>query len=168
MTDQLKICRMCGEEIKANAKRCPHCTQFQSKINAPIVVVIIGLAILLAFQLIGLSPVNRETIYGSENKLMVLETTHKYGNDDCGSFIAILGKLKNQSDKTWTDVHFNVKFYNEKDELVDTLNAQLYSIVVAPKKEASFRIREKAAAPAGQYRRHEIIITKAQEDFKFF
>jgi hypothetical protein len=171
MTDQMKTCRMCGEEIKAIAKRCPHCTHFQSRINAPIVIVIIGLAIVIATRFMMPSPLKRETLYNSDNKLTILETTHKYGKDDCGSFIAILGKLKNQTEKTWTDVHdvhFEVKFYNEKNELVDTLNSQLYSIVIGPKKETSFRIREKAAALEGQYKRHEITITKAQEDFKFF
>jgi hypothetical protein len=169
MTDQMKTCRICGEEIKAIAKRCPHCTSFQSKINAPIIIVIIGLAIVIATRFImPTHTTNRETIYDADNKLTILETTHKYAKDDCGSFITILGKLRNQTEKTWSDVHFEVKFYNDKNELVDTLNPELYSIVIPPKKDASFRIREKAAAPEGQYKRYEIKISKAQEDFKFF
>jgi hypothetical protein len=167
MTEQTKTCRMCGEEIKAIAKRCPHCTNYQSKINAPILIVIIGLAIVFAARFMMPTPFKRETLYDADNKLVIVETNHKYGKDDCGSFIAILGKLKNQTDKTWSDVHFEVKFYNDKNELVDTLNSELYSIVIAPQKESSFRIREKAAALEGQYKRHEIKITKAQEDFKF-
>lgn len=171
MTEQTKTCHMCGEQIKAIAKRCPHCTQHQSKFNSPIIIfgIVLALIIVTRFLLPSTSRLpNRETIYGSDNKLVILETTHKYSKDDCGSFITILGKLRNDTEKAWNDVHFEVKFYNDKAEQIDTFNSQLYSLVVAPKKEASFRIREKAAAPADQYKRYDIRITKAQEDFKLF
>jgi len=162
---------MCGEQIKAIAKRCPHCTHFQSKFNSPLVIfgIVIAFIVITRFLLPSSARLpNRETIYGSEKKLTILETSHKYSKDDCGSFITILGKLRNETGKAWNDVHFEVKFYNEKAELIDTLNSQIYSLVVAPKEEASFRIREKAAAPADQYKRYDIRITKAQEDFKLF
>ena len=167
MAEQTKTCRMCGEEIKAIAKRCPHCGSYLKIMNVPVLIAIVGLAIIIAARFMMPTPFSRETLYDADNKLIIAETTHKYGKDDCGSFIAILGKLKNQTEKTWTDVHFEVKFYNEKNELVDALNSQLYSIIISPKKEMSFRIREKAAALESQYKRHEIKITKAQEDFKF-
>lgn len=168
MSDQMKTCHMCGEDIKSNAKRCPHCTSYLSKMNLPVVIAIIGIGIVIASRLMMPNPANRETIYDGGNKLVIFDTSQKYAKDDCGTFITILGKLKNQTDKTWTDVHFEVKFFNDKNELVDTVNPELYSIVIAPQKETAFRIREKAAAFEGQYKRYEIKITKALEDFRFF
>ncbi len=50
MTDQTKTCRMCGETIKSNAKRCPHCTSFQSIINFPVVIALIGIAIIIVIR----------------------------------------------------------------------------------------------------------------------
>ncbi len=168
MSEQTKACRMCGETIKSKAKRCPHCTSYLSIFNLPIIVAITSIAIIIVVRFSMPNPANRETIYDGGNKLVILDTSQKYAKDDCGTFIAIIGKLKNQTDKTWTDIHFEVKFFNDKNELVDTLNPELYSIVVAPHKETSFRIREKAAAHEGEYKRYEIKITKALEDFRFF
>ena len=168
MADQVKNCKVCGEEIKATAKRCPHCTSYLSYLNIPIIIAIIGAALLLWSSSMASHNMKRETLYTAENKLVVLDTIQKYSKEDCGTYIVILGKLKNQTDKAWTDLHFEVRFFNDKNELVDTLNSQLYSVVVGPRQESDFRIREKAAAPENQYKRYKIKISKAQEDFRFF
>jgi len=45
-----KICKMCGEEIKAVARRCPHCTSFQSAFSPGLIMIVVMVLLMAALM----------------------------------------------------------------------------------------------------------------------
>lgn len=167
--EETKPCRLCGESVKSSARVCPHCHQWQSWWSmsqaSPAVFAWLSAAVVIAvFWSMSSSIMRRNFLYETEGALTITESRFEFARMESQWFITTLGTIRNNTDKTWTNLHFAVRYYNNEGKMVDVINENQYHLVIAPRSEAAFRVRAQAATEQGQYARHEVRITKAEED----
>lgn len=90
-----------------------------------------------------------------------------YGKDDCGSYISVIGKLRNDTDIAWENVYFEARFYDTNNKLIDTISDNNHDLVVLPNADGAFRVRGRADKPEQSYHRFDLIIKKAREAHKW-
>jgi len=164
----MRECRTCGEAIKTVAKKCPHCHAWQVKwgfdLQSPLggliwFVLIVGLLIYLNMGVLGGKADFREY----KNQIIIEKSELSYNIDGGKSYVGVIGTVRNESDKTWEDLHFEVRYFNVNDHLVDTNSENVYDIVVPAHGKSAFRVRDRAAQSQSSYDHYEIFIKKARE-----
>lgn len=169
--EDMKECPSCCEQINAKAKKCPRCQAWQSKwrfdqsnlkhqfIFIALLLIVMG-ALYTGFIGNILSPGN---FNDSKALINVTNSSFNYSIEDCGARISVIGTIANNSDKTWKDVYFEVQFFNDKNELIDTISENEYDLVLLPKDKTTFKIKGAADKEEAAYDHHEIIIKTARE-----
>jgi hypothetical protein len=79
------------------------------------------------------------------------------------TFIVCTGELMNNSDVTWEHLRFEVQYFNESGELIDTISDKNYSLTLPPHDRVTFRVMDKAGRPAHQYATHKVYVKWAEE-----
>ena len=165
-------CATCGEAITPTAKKCPHCHTWQSKWRldqtSPVyylvwIVIFLGMMWFFSFgRLVGAD-------FGSyRDALKVLETKMHYGKLDGYSYVSVLGTVQNDSDLTWKDVHFEVRFFDVNNHLIDTISDSDYSFIVLAHSDSAFRVRGRADKAKAFYDHFKIDIKDAREVKRWF
>ena len=171
---ELKQCHTCGEEIKSFAKRCPHCSTWQSKWRLdpsdPKITVFLGILFIVCLVLIfyQLGNYEEKNFQDYASNLTVTDSKLNYGTTNYGSFISVIGKLKNESDIAWEDIHFEVNYYDSEGNLIDTVSSKDYGLVVLPHDESTFKVRGNADKKEEEYKDYRIIIKTAEEYKRWF
>jgi len=98
----------------------------------------------------------------------VVETEMHYGKLDENSYVSVLGKLQNESDLTWQNVRFEVRFFDANHHLIDTISYSDYSLVVLAHRDSAFRVRGRADKSKEVYDHFEIDIKDAREVKRWF
>ena len=172
-TSETKHCSVCGELIPAFATKCSHCNEYQSKLQRafrnPVVLIPIMLIPFIFFFFLFRYDINSH--YSSYDKFTTYESSFSvhaqniaFGSNTKGSYVILLGSIKNDSDLIWEHPTFEVKYFNTDNELIDADTQCSYELVLYPGKEVTFRLRSFADLPQSQYSRAEICIISAETD----
>jgi hypothetical protein len=90
----------------------------------------------------------------------VIEPSIHHNTDGCARWVTVVGKLANSNDTAVWNPYFEVRFFNEQGELIDSLTSSDSAIVIPAHADASFRVRGQAAREANEYARFEVRVTK--------
>jgi hypothetical protein len=142
---EVKVCKMCGMEVPAMAKKCPYCHQWQSRWLAifyhPAFLLIAFVPLLAAYGLMMETMFNRgKDFQPYRDQITVSDTEIVFGETEHGGTVAVLGKMKNGSDFDWKEVQFATEFYNGAGKMVDAGESASYSRYMPAHGTAGFKI----------------------------
>ena len=164
---EMKQCHACGEEIKPIAKRCPHCQTWQSKwrIEPSDPKWVISWIVLLfgvwgGIIFFSFPKEKDKNVPDYASSLVVTESKLHYMSCENGSFIAVLGKIENESEIPWKNLYFEVQFFDSGNNLIDTISDNIYGLIVLPRSEAAFKVSDRANKNEEEYASHKIIINR--------
>ena len=169
--EEMKECPSCCEQINAKAIKCPHCQAWQSKwrydqsnLKHQLIFITTLLAVFgVAYTgLIG-SMFGSGDFDDNKNLIKIENSNFNYAVKDCGARISIIGSIQNDSEITWKDIYFEVQFFNDKNELIDTISENEYDLLLLPTESTSFKITGAADKEKSSYDHHKIIIKSARE-----
>lgn len=165
-------CATCGEAIMSIAKKCPHCHTWQSKWRldptSPAYYLVWIVIFLGMMWYVSLGRLMGAEFGSYRDALKVLDTEMHYGNPGEYSYVSVLGKLQNESDLSWQDVHFEVRFFDANHHLIDTISDSDYSLIVLAHGDSAFRVRGRADKSKEVYDHFEIDIKDAREVKRWF
>src|SRR5258708_36315495 len=76
--------------------------------------------------------------------------------------MATLGALKNSSSTCFNSVVVEVKYFDSKNQLIDSITKELYGVVAPPSQEVAIRIRDEAANPKEAYASQVVRVVDAE------
>jgi hypothetical protein len=170
MRPDVKTCHKCGEEIKSVAKKCPHCQSWQKGLGAtlsnPAAAFAPALAILpilfLFYYYTGIFRGRGNEFEKYRQMVTVKESRLYYAKEDRTAYVSVIGALKNESDKKWKRVSFEVQYFDQSGALVDAQAHTIYDMVLLSHSEQAFRIRQEADKPEAAYQSHKVFIRDAE------
>jgi hypothetical protein len=168
---EMKVCRMCAMEIPAKAKTCPYCRCFEkwymvfaSNITA-IVVPLVGIGVLLGMAVFLNTIFDRGQSFAEyRDQIKILDTEMVFGE----STVAVVGRVKNDSDVEWEDVQFEVEFHDAAGKLVDAGQKRDFSYVAEARRTHPFCVSFKREFPTGSYVSCQVRIVRAKDAKAFF
>lgn len=125
---KIKHCIACKEEILAEALKCKHCHQIQSKaanlqnkpiFNYSVMGLLAALIIWVIYYIISFSleePI--KPMFEITSSELQLSESNKGLNVRC------IGEIKNPTLKRWVDFSLQAQFMNNKNEVIDVLYSQ--------------------------------------------
>jgi len=169
--DETKECPSCCEQINAKATKCPRCQAWQSKwrfdqSNLKHQFIFIAFILLVFGTLYSVfieSIVSPGNFNDSKSLITVADSSFNYSTKECGTRISVIGTISNDSDKIWKDIYFEVQFFNNNGELIDTISENEYDLVLLAKDTTTFKITGLADKEKSAYDHHKIIIKSARE-----
>lgn len=158
-----KACRRCCTAIPAAARKCPHCLSWQSRFDpqspgfaglllAPFLLLLVFGALLPLRELNAPAPL-LASISIDEPRLV-------YSDRDGRPNVSVLGFLSNTNPYPVENPHFEVRFFDASGDLIDTLSASEYALVIRPRSEAAFRVGGPALRDEAEYSRFDIRLTQ--------
>jgi hypothetical protein len=169
----LKTCKMCYKEISSRAKKCPYCLHWQYKMSMMIFHPLMAL-LPMAIVLVALG-FFRQTIFSKgedftayRDQIEIIETQLKFGENECGGSVVVMGTMVNSSDAPWEDVHLEVQFYDSEKNLMDTEQKEKYSFVVPANDSSTFKVSIKREFPEEQYDSCQVRILSAKDERAMF
>ncbi len=165
-----KTCKTCYSEIDSRAKKCPHCHTWQSilSFNHPLIAVFVALVPAVLF--ISIFPVFMSKMFDPgrdfqlyRDQIEVVQSEIKFGEDNCGPTVVVLGTVRNHSDVTWSDVQFEALFFDKDMKIVDAGQDKKYSSVFPLKGESAFVLSFRRQFPQEQYAHHKVRVLWAKD-----
>jgi hypothetical protein len=166
-----KTCRYCYEQIKASAKVCPRCRQWLSilSLRNPAVLVV-------AFSLYGFAVVASFGVFVHKmldpgidflpyhNQVSVVESGFVFGTNVLNKLpvIGIVAVVTNQSDKAWTGVELEARYFDKSGKLIDVGHGQ-YVWTLYPYSDGAVRINSGALYPFADYASYKIYVGSARD-----
>ncbi len=169
--EDMKECPSCCEQINVKAIKCPRCQAWQSKwrfdqsnLKHQFILIVLLLAVMGAAYSGFIGSMFGTGSFEESKALIKIENSNiNYTIKDCGARVSVIGTIYNDSKTTWKDLYFEVQFYNDKNELIDTISENEYDLILLPKDTATFKITGAADKEQSLYDHHKIIIKSARE-----
>lgn len=93
--------------------------------------------------------------------LSVLSPLFTVSDDEGHRTVTTLGTLKNASPTCLGDIVIEVKYFDAKQTLIDTVTQPVYGMVVPGEQEVAFRVRDDAARPKAEYASQSVRVVSA-------
>jgi len=174
MTDSsgTKTCGMCRMEIAAEAKKCPYCQHWQSKLSMVTFhpgfgVLFLAVPMMIIFILTGtmfqrmFSP--GENFQQYSDQIRVVTSELRFGEGKCGPTVAVVGRMKNESGVDWKEVNFQVEFLDANGQLVDAGQEFKYLYSLPSGKEVAFKVSFRREFAESVYVVHKIRVISAKD-----
>ena len=98
---------------------------------------------------------------GSAEDLKVVDPAFSISDAEGRRTVTTLGSLKNSSTDCLDGIVVEVKYYDTKRGLIDTVTQPLYGVVVPAKQEVAFRVRDDAAQSKDSYAAQTVRVVSA-------
>lgn len=174
MAAETKACRVCRELMAADAKRCPRCQAWQSSwatfwfggnthsFAQQIVWIVVMLIVMWASFRFFMFPSGKD-FEEHRGDLTFATQSMSFGQEKDREFFAVVGTIRNASGTTWRDPYVEARFFNSKNELIDTYSTQLRDVIIRARGDAAFRLTGYTARPSAEYSKVTLMITSAKE-----
>lgn len=100
-----------------------------------------------------------------KDSIVIQNSKFSYSNNEKCSYINCIGELANLGEDTYQYITLQIQYFNEKDEIIDTVTEQLYDHVLMPKETISFKVSDRADKSSEQYITHKVKVTYADEKY---
>ena len=174
--DEMKECKTCGEEIKAKALKCPRCQTWQTKWKYDqsnpkhhliFIAILFGAMGIMFYSSLG-SIFNTNEFSDNKSLVVVKDSKVSFTEKECGTTVSIIGTITNNSEESWKDFNFEAQFFNENNELIDTVSDQNYDLILLPNDDGTFKVTGAADKSEASYNHHKVIIKDARENSSLF
>ena len=98
---------------------------------------------------------------GSASDLAVIDPLFSFSENGGQRVVNTLGTIRNASVDCFSDVVIEVKYFDAKSNLIDTVTEPLYGVVVPGKQEVAFRVRDAAAQSKEAYVSQSVRVVSA-------
>jgi len=167
--ENTKKCRLCGEDIKSTAKRCPNCQSWQSKWHvesnsmSTIVFSLLFYTVLLLFIFFKVTESDRYDFQDFASNFTFVENNLNFGTDNSGDFISVVGRIRNDTDLKWDDVYIEVRFFDQDNKTIDVISTSAWGLTLTPNSKTAFKARGRADRKREDYKEYEITIKSARK-----
>ena len=164
MPNETKSCIACFETIKAQARKCPHCYQVQSKvanaINLPVVAAVAaGVAVLLvAWMVYVIWQLGHSE--GFNSQLASGQATVRIATVDGRTTVSCFAPIQNKSNIPWERPSLQAEYFNRKKELVDVQHSR-ESFSLYPWLTAEVRLSGAPVSDTSEYLTCRIMVIDA-------
>ena len=161
---ETKTCSACAEPIRLEAKKCPHCMQVQGKLAALNNDVRIHFVALLLIMGIGMWLIFQPSVDIADFRNQItFEKIQLHAEEKVdGTWVSCIATLNNKSPESWNDFILEARFFNKKNELIDTFSSSELRMHVRTNEQINVRVRDKADRTITDYDRCELIIQDAR------
>lgn len=151
-TEQTKVCLLCAETIKTAAKVCPFCQTRQNRFRilagelvgiAVVLLVIVGLPIFCEHILPNESSETSSLALSIHRNDLSVDHTAWVAVEKSGDKYWLTGLVANKGNHAWRVHGFEVKIFDDKNNLQDVAHPDLSKsevFVVQPGQEHAFKI----------------------------
>jgi ribosomal protein L40E len=165
---EMKVCKMCAMEIPAKARKCPHCHHWQSRFHMvvwhPAFAIVFLIPLMIAYGLMMGTFFDRgKDFQPYRDQVKVTSTEIKFSDDPNSEHVAVVGRLKNDSDRDWKELILSVEFYDAEGKLVDGGQDVKYAYYIAAHDEGSFRVLFQRHFPKESYISCNVKVVYAKE-----
>jgi hypothetical protein len=165
-----RTCPVCFSDIDRRAKKCPQCHSPLGvyRFSAAILVLIfifgaLGFVVFITWAMSSRSSHQRPD-HAAELKTVSSKSYFAPGAQN-GKVATIVGILRNEAKQTVTSAELEVRFFNEKHELVDVFTSS-YNGSIKTQEEMPFKINDNVNIhlPEPDYSSHVLLVTHAYGD----
>lgn len=170
---ETKVCPLCAESIKADAKVCPHCRHWQKKwsLQNPsvgttlVVVLLIVLFVALAAfceKVFG----RKEPFEAHRHEFSIVSSQFSHRVAASNLWLTVVGTVTNRGDRAWKSVGVEVRFYDQAGKMIDVIavDGESYrGVALLPHSDAGFKVQGKAARPVAEYGSYKASIRWGKE-----
>ncbi len=169
----MKTCKTCFSEIDERAKKCPNCQSWQSKTRAisnnPAFSLIMFLIVMFGISSYFQSGLTQKIAFADyADKITITESRIEFGGSSCGETVAIIGKLKNESEIEWRDITYEITFLDKNNSVLDTGQEHKYSFVLPANEEVPFKVSMKKEFGTEKYKNYKVRLVSARAKLQFF
>ncbi|MCP3927818.1 MAG: hypothetical protein GY705_01815 [Bacteroidetes bacterium] len=169
----MKTCKSCFSEIDERAKKCPNCQSWQSKARTvfynpafSLIIFLIAMFGISSYFESKFTPKIAFTDYADQ--IAITESRIEFGENSCGETVAIIGKLKNESEIDWKDITYEVTFLDSDNNVSDTDQENEYSFILPANEEVPFKVSMKKEFDTEKYQNYKIRLVSARTKLYFF
>jgi hypothetical protein len=175
---QNKNCKQCCMEIPAAARKCPYCQCWQQKMSWSLgdprfgfLVFTIFCLFMITLFFVQMDMVQKswfgkgEDFHLHANQLSILDSRMEFGQDDKGPTVAVVGRIRNDSDLAWKEVCFSVAFSDAQGKLTDAgQTREYYSYLLPAHEEIAFKVSIPREFPEESYASHKVEVVGAKDN----
>ena len=174
--NEMKECKTCFEEINAKALKCPRCQTWQTKWKYDqsnpkhhliFLAILFGAMGIMFYSSLG-SIFNPNEFSDNKSSFVVKDSKVSFTEKECGTTVSIIGTITNNSEVSWKDFNFEAQFFNEDNELIDTVSDQNYDLILLPNDDGTFKVTGAADKSKSSYHHHKVTIKDARENSSLF
>ncbi|GLX77303.1 hypothetical protein tinsulaeT_06430 [Thalassotalea insulae] len=162
----VKNCIMCFCEIDERAKKCPQCRSLQAKFsnleNNPILITLLSFLILGIFGFIFYENFYLRDLkdQAADNLVAKVDSISIKLEGDT-QYVACLGEVKNVSGYQFKGIQYQVEFFDDNNQLIDSFAVSDDDIVLKPDSNTTFRVRGVAHQQLSAYTVCQVTISEA-------
>ena len=167
-----KTCRFCAESVSVNAKVCPHCRQWLTRLSLRNPTILLGaICILIAMGMLAFDIDMHESFLrpGTDfspykNQISVTESHMIFGTNyyEKAPAVSVIAIVTNQTDLAWKEIPLEVRFFDKEGTLVD-IGYGLYFDTLYPKSDGAVKIEAASQRPLADYNSYKIYVGSARD-----
>jgi hypothetical protein len=163
-----KTCKMCFMAIPVQAKKCPHCQHFQSRLHQimfnPGIVALVFLIPAFAVPYFFSRMFDRgEDYLPYSGQVQITESKIAFGETSNSATVAVIGTIQNSSSIPWKDILFQVDFQDANGQRVDAGQKEPFPYFLPAGDSLSFKVSFRREFPETNYVHHTIRVVSARD-----